>query len=228
MNFFFAIYFLTNLLISSDYSQDDKNSEILFNLLEDNKDWVIINKEEDISLFAKQVQGHDIYAIKISQIISIPLDIIQNIIMDVDNYESVLSNADGMISNSESITDSLVVAYQFIPINLPFFDDRHYYFELKKSDLSFNKKQILVKWSLIDKDLLNKDRNSLNAIYLKYGAGIWMAEIDEFDNILLSYRIFMDPSGSIPDFIIDKINEISIVNLFTDVLIEAKKRFNKK
>ncbi len=228
MNFFFAIYFLTNLLISSDYSQDDKNSEILFNLLEDNKDWVIINKEEDISLFAKQVQGHDIYAIKISQIISIPLDIIQNIIMDVDNYESVLSNTDGMISNSESITDSLVVAYQFIPINLPFFDDRHYYFELKKSDLSFNKKQILVKWSLIDKDLLNKDRNSLNAIYLKYGAGIWMAEIDEFDNILLSYRIFMDPSGSIPDFIIDKINEISIVNLFTDVLIEAKKRFNKK
>ena len=228
MNFFFAIYFLTNLLISSDYSQDDKNSEILFNLLEDNKDWVIINKEEDISLFAKQVQGHDIYAIKISQIISIPLDIIQNIIMDVDNYESVLSNTDGMISNSESITDSLVVAYQFIPINLPFFDDRHYYFELKKSDLSFNKKQILVKWNLIDKDLLNKDRNSLNAIYLKYGAGIWMAEIDEFDNILLSYRIFMDPSGSIPDFIIDKINEISIVNLFTDVLIEAKKRFNKK
>ena len=228
MNFFFAIYFLTNLLISSDYSQDDKNSEILFNLLEDNKDWVIINKEEDISLFNKQVPGHDIYAIKISQIISIPLEIIQNIIMDVDNYESVLSNADGMISNSESITDSLVVAYQFIPINLPFFDDRHYYFELKKSDLSFNKKQILVKWSLIDKDLLNKDRNSLNAIYLKYGAGIWMAEIDEFDNILLSYRIFMDPSGSIPDFIIDKINEISIVNLFTDVLIEAKKRFNKK
>ena len=228
MIFFFAIYFLTNLLISSDYSQDDKNSEILFNLLEDNKDWVIINKEEDISLFTKQVPGHDIYAIKISQIISIPLEIIQNIIMDVDNYESVLSNADGLISNSESITDSLVIAYQFIPIDLPFFDDRHYYFELKKSDLSFNKKQTLVKWNLIDKNLFNKDRNSLNTIYLKYGAGIWMAEKDEFDNILLSYRIFMDPSGSIPDFIIDKINEISIVNLFTDVLIEAEKRVNKK
>ena len=228
MNIFLVIYFLTNFLISSDYNQGDKNSEILFDLLEDNKDWVIINKEEDISLFTKQVPGHDIYAIKISQIISIPLEIIQNIIMDVDNYASILSNADGLISNSESITDSLIIAYQFIPINLPFFDDRHYYFELKKSDLSFNKKQILVKWSLIDKNLLNQDRNLLNAIYLKYGAGIWMAEKDEFDNILLSYRIFMDPSGSIPDFIIDKINEISIVNLFTDVLIEAKKRFNKK
>jgi hypothetical protein len=35
----------------------------------------------------------------------------------------------------------------------------------------------------------------------------------------------MDPNGSIPNFIIDKINEISIVNLFQDVVIEAEHRF---
>ena len=150
MNIFFVICFLTNLLISSDYNQDDKNSEMLFNLLEDNKDWKIINKEEEISLSSKQVPGHTIYAIKISKIVSVPLEMIQNIIMDVDSYDSVLSNAEGLITDSESITDSLVVAYQFIPINLPFFDDRHYYFELKKSNLLFNKKQTLVKWNLIN------------------------------------------------------------------------------
>ena len=42
------------------------------------------------------------------------------------------------------------------------------------------------------------------------------------------HSIFMDPSGSIPDFVIDKINEISIVNLFSDVLLEAERRLYKR
>ena len=227
MKIFLFIYFIVSILVSSDY-KDYQNSDELFNLLIENKDWKIINNQEKISLFSKQVPGHTIYAIKISKIISVSLDMIQNIIMDVDNDDSVLSNAEGLITESESITDSLVVAYQFIPINFPFFDDRHYYFKIKKYDILSNKNQILVQWNLINPNSISNNRNSLSAIYLEYGAGVWMMERDKFDNILLSYRIFIDPSGSIPDFVIDKINEISIVNLFTDVLLEAEKRLYKR
>ena len=38
----------------------------------------------------------------------------------------------------------------------------------------------------------------------------------------------MDPGGSIPNFIIDKINEVSIVNIFKDALAEAEKRIESK
>ena len=41
---------------------------------------------------------------------------------------------------------------------------------------------------------------------------------------LFSYRLFMDPSGYIPNFIIEKVNENSIYNIFNDVFLEASKR----
>ena len=44
------------------------------------------------------------------------------------------------------------------------------------------------------------------------------------DLYILSYRLFMDPSGYIPDFIIEKVNEISIYNIFNDVVLEALNR----
>ena len=50
--------------------------------------------------------------------------------------------------------------------------------------------------------------------------------VDSIDKskIKISYRLFMDPGGSIPNFLTDKINEISIINLFKDVIAEAERR----
>ncbi len=222
----FLISIISTILISSINGMNYQNSNELINLLANDNDWEKINHEAGITLFSKQISGHNINAIKITKRVSIPLYIIQNIIMDVDNYDSILSNAEGLITKSQSVSDNQVVAYQFIPVNLPFFDDRHYYFKLKKYDLSYDQEQILVEWNLIDNSLFDKDKNILDAIYLKYGAGVWMAQHSSSGDILLSYRIFMDPSGSIPDFIIDKINQISIVNLFTDVILTSQKRLN--
>ena len=39
---------------------------------------------------------------------------------------------------------------------------------------------------------------------------------------IITYRLFMDPGGSMPNFIVEKINEYSIYNIFNDVIIEAK------
>ena len=41
---------------------------------------------------------------------------------------------------------------------------------------------------------------------------------------MLSYRLYLDPGGSIPDFAIELLNKMSIVNVFNDVLIEASRR----
>ncbi len=39
-----------------------------------------------------------------------------------------------------------------------------------------------------------------------------------------SYRLFMDPGGTIPNFVIDQINSLSVVNIFSDVMNEAGRR----
>ena len=41
---------------------------------------------------------------------------------------------------------------------------------------------------------------------------------------MLSYKLFLDPGGSIPDFAVELMNKTSIVNIFNNVLAEASKR----
>ena len=85
----------------------------------------------------------------------------------------------------------------------------------------------IIHWFLLDKDdaLLDSDGNS--ATYIDYGAGLWIAEQKEQDKTLFSYRIYMDPGGSLPDFLIDMINKTSVINIFKDAISEAQKRHSK-
>ena len=63
-----------------------------------------------------------------------------------------------------------------------------------------------------------------DAIYLDYGAGLWMAEPIDEKEYILSYRLYLDPGGSIPDFAIEFLNKMNIVNIFKDVVSEATRR----
>jgi len=45
---------------------------------------------------------------------------------------------------------------------------------------------------------------------------------------MISYIIYIDPGGSIPDFLIDKANRVSLVNILEDTIIEANRRINLK
>ena len=91
--------------------------------------------------------------------------------------------------------------------------------------------QILVQWVLLNENGKYTDylqKNDSDAVYLNFGAGVWMASPTSDGQIDISYRLYMDPGGSIPNFIIDKINEVSIVNIFKDALAEAEKRIESK
>ena len=198
----------------------------LYDILTSNNGWNNKYDKEGLTIAFKNVANHNVSAILIKNKIEIPLNIIQDVIMDVNNYSSILKNSRGMMTDILEVTDSTVIAYQFIPINIPFMDHRHYYFSLKKNELlDISEEIILADWHLIDQDRFNFSKYSSSAVFLKHGAGIWMAKNNNKGDMILSYRIFMDPNGSIPNFIIDKINEISIVNLFQDVVIEAEHRF---
>ena len=69
------------------------------------------------------------------------------------------------------------------------------------------------------------DHKNYSATYLSHGAGLWAAEEKSNNMTSLSYRLYMDPGGSLPTFLIDMINKTSVVNIFEDVIAEAQNRY---
>ena len=199
----------------------------LYKLLEDSKGWVINDEIEGYSLFSKKIDDQDLNAVMVSFETTIPLLGIQEVLMDVKNYESFLSSSNKMVTKQLKKDSSTVVGYQYIPINFPFMNDRHYCFKLIKNEINIEDSKTLVKWFLLNEDteLLDiQSSNDDNTIYLKYGAGIWLVDSIDKSKIKISYRLFMDPGGSIPNFLTEKINEVSIINLFKDIIAEAERR----
>ena len=147
--------------------------------------------------------------------------------MDVKNYNSFLSNAESFKSEVINQSDKNLIGYQYIKVDLPFFDDREYYFKMSREQILEQDTTTMCFWVLLEP--LEKDANiNTSAIYLEYGAGIWKSEQISPGKYNISYRLYMDPGGFIPTFVVDIINEISIVGLFQDALNEAYRRQNTR
>ena len=224
---FFRVFLI--FIVQLVFARSEKNNiepEELYKLLEDSKGWVINDEIEGYKLFSKKIKDQDLSAVMVSYETSVPLSSIQEVLMDVKNYEFFLSSSSKMVTKQLEKDSSTVVGYQFIPINFPFMNDRHYYFKLIKNEINNENSNTLVKWFLLDenKELLDFQSSNNNTVYLKYGAGLWLVDSIDNSKIKISYRLFMDPGGSIPNFLIDKINAFSIINLFKDVIAEAERR----
>ena len=80
---------------------------------------------------------------------------------------------------------------------------------------------------MIDLERINEidmSKKDGNAIYLDYGAGMWLSRPVGEDKFDISYRLIMDPGGYIPDLLVEMINEVALISLFKDVLKEARSR----
>jgi len=177
----------------------------------------------------KELGESQFYAIKVDKIIDIEPDRITDVIMDVNNYNSFLSNAESFKSEVINQSDKNLTGYQYIKVDLPFFDDREYYFKMSREQIVKQDTTTMCFWLLLEP--LEKDANSninTSAIYLEYGAGIWKSEQISPGKYNISYRLYMDPGGSIPTFVVDIINETSIIGLFQDALNEAYRRQNTR
>ena len=227
MTFFRILLIFVVQLVFARSEKNNIEPNELYILLEASKGWVMNDEIEGYKLFSKKIEDQDLSAVMVTYETSIPLLSIQEVLMDVENYESFLSSSSKMVTKQLKKDDTAVVGYQFIPINFPLMNDRHYCFKLIKNEINAENSKTLVKWFLLDEDqeLLDAQlSNNTNPIYLKYGAGLWLVDSIDKSKVKISYRLFMDPGGSIPNFLTEKINEISIINLFKDVIAEAERR----
>ena len=222
------IYFLFfTISIAACQTEFDKVHPLLLSL-NSNDGWKDIKEIDNlVNISMKELGESQSYAIKVDKIIDIEPDRITDVIMDVNNYNSFLSNAESFKSEVINQSEKKLIGYQYIKVDLPFFDDREYYFEMSREQIVKQDTTTMCFWLLLEP--LEKDANiNTSAIYLEYGAGIWKSEQISPGKYNISYRLYMDPGGSIPTFVVDIINEKSITGLFQDALNEAYRRQNTR
>ena len=208
-------------------TKDNRTQELL-KKLHSSEGWVVENIEEGISLSRKKIENRELTALMVRQKIMIPKEIVQSVIMDVNNYEKFLNNK-GLISKVINRGINWVDGYQYIPIDLPLIANREYLFRMYPDGHDKEDTISIIHWYLLDKKqdvLVELNVRPKDAVYLNHGAGLWVAEEVEKDAIILSYRIYMDPGGSLPDLLIDMMNKVSVVNVFKDAVTEAQNRYN--
>lgn len=225
-----SLYILCALFISSSLSADSESEipKMLFSILQDNSNWELVDSDSSgLTVSTKFLANRDLAAIMVEKKTSLPSSVISNVIMDVGNYSDFLVSAGKIFSKEISRTKSSIDGYQYLSIDAPFFSDRRYCFKMNKSGIALDDSLSLVHWYLLSQDGKHSgflENTGRGAVYLDHGAGLWMAYKNPNGTSVISYRLYMDPGGAIPNFLIDKINKISIVNIFKDALAEAEKR----
>ena len=229
MNINKKIIFWTVVFLNILYSMDPNGRpENLFTYLYDEGEWEYVDESSDsISLYLKNLDKINLTAMSVSKSIQLEPKLLKNIIVDVNKYKSFLSSANSL-KTIEVLRDSnFLDAYQHIKIELPFFDNRQYFFRMHTDFLQNEDISTLVEWYLIEPrgstELLAVKQDP-SAIYLIHGAGVWFFKPMDNNRVNICYRLIMDPGGYIPSFMKEMINKISVVNLFRDVLKEAQKK----
>ena len=146
-----------------------------------------------------------------------------SVILKKIKKKSILKNIDPKITNL--IWYNMIYAYNHFPIPLPFIEDRHYIFKIRRVS------KTEVYWHLVDylevksNMRLKKitDENP-SAIYMDYGAGFWET-VPLTENLSqVSYVLYMDSGGSLSNNLNDLLTSQSIINLYKSVLNEGYKK----
>jgi len=224
----YYIIFITILCFSSAYGKEiNSQNRSLLKVLHANSSWNIIEKTSDSIYISEKIIGESgLNAVKVEKIYDIEPDYFTDVIMNVDAYGSFLSNTKSLYSKVIDDTPDGLIGYQRITVDLPFFDDREYYFYMSREPFDDKYSNVMCYWILLDPDQSQKNFiRSENITYLREGAGLWQWEPAQNGGVKIAYILTMHPGGSIPDFMVEMINKNSIVGLFRDVENEVNSKY---
>lgn len=140
---------------------------------------------------------------------------------NIDKYEKVLKSAQNIDFETLEFEGDTIYGYQHI--NIPIVKDRHYVYQMVKHSVNSE----FAYWILQDEGvkfeefIQKKSSSKNNPIYLDEGTGVFKIVPGSDRTNIVSYSLYMDPGGSLPNFLINMINERGLVNMFRDVIKEA-------
>ena len=219
------------ILLNINYSNPIENSSHrLLQLLMENTGWIDAQEENGFTISRKLIENKNLFALKVQKKVLFDPSIIKEILTDVKNYDKFLSSSNSIKSFELKQTNNWVDAYQHIENNIPFLDNREYCFRISTNSIDGSDSSSIVHWYLLEKNFYNTTHlvGDDKSIYLNYGAGLWLAEQQVDQSVLISYVVYIDPGGSIPNFLIEKANKVSLVNILKDTITESKRRLALK
>ncbi len=176
------------------------NGELNWNLYEEYENKKFVYQSNEI------LDG--VIVTKIEQKVNYKAKDIIDIILNINQYNTIISNKNIASSLDSSINDT-IYAYQKITNMIPFVRDRQYVFKMYK--VNENK----INWYILDekKSIVEKYVDeSINTLI--YGAGSWEV-LNE--NILVN-KIYVNDEVNMPYKFINRIRIKSVVNIFDDIL----------
>ena len=82
----------------AELNQIKNTSEDLFKPLMDNTGWVLDEEKNNLSISKKSLSNKELIAIKIEKEVSLSPAVIQEVILDVENYNQFLTNSESIQS----------------------------------------------------------------------------------------------------------------------------------
>ena len=210
------------LFLSLCFTQNYSNSygdKHFLKILNSEKHWEVINTTEDsIIISIKHFDDYEINALKVQKKTNISLNKITETIYDIDNYDRLLTNSNTIKTQLINENQKFKIAHQLIEVNIPFFDNREYVFQINKGSFNPSIEKILCYWEILEYSNEFKDIFNNQNIVLNEGAGIWKYQPIDKNNNIIEYILFLNPGGFIPQIMIDMLNKNSMVTLFRDVM----------
>ena len=178
----------------------------LLSAMNNEENWVYHYTLDDIRIY--RIEHDSLSIIKLVKDVEISNDIL-NVIAKISDYNNVISNK--KIFTEEVILDipsDTIYGYQKVSNIIPFIKNRHIIFKM------FRVEENRLDWQLLHHTdaLFNNYNNSSDKI-LSYGAGSWQV----YDNKLIHYY-YIDSEISLPEFLLKRATERSVINIFKDVL----------
>ena len=146
---------------------------------------------------------------------------------DADNYTSFMP--DSYIEKSVLIQRSSEFMDVYHLLDLPFVSNRHYIYRMART-VDPSRGRVRLDWILIPREseyadfMDSMDVEHGHPIYLDTSVGGW--DIIPLSNgeIDLIYRIYADPAGRLPNFLVSKSNRVAARGVVGDMIREAKRR----
>ena len=210
------------LLIAFHLTSGDQNSALTS--LINNTDWELIYEFEDsVKVYTKKLPDKGLKAYRVSKFTNIDREKLFKVFEDVKNYEQILTSATKMDFGFIRAEQDTLYGHQHI--NIPLAKDRHYVYKLIKHSPT----KSYAHWILMDKEgafsefIQNKADTSGSPIYIEEGLGVFQVQELRDNSRRVSYSLYMDPGGWLPNFLINKSNRKGLVGMLRDVVREAKK-----
>lgn len=211
------LFFVSFIFIS-------RANNVNINSLIQDSGWERIHSFDDsVQVYEKHLQHLNLKAYRVLKRTNINAGTLFSVFESIDKYENVLKSAQNIDFETLEFEGDTIYGYQHI--NIPIVKDRHYVYQMVKNSVNSE----FAYWILQDegvkfKEFIEKKSASKNnPIYLDEGTGVFKVVPNSDRTNIVSYSLYMDPGGNLPNFLINMINERGLVNMFRDVIDEANR-----